>query len=62
MTPLRKSTKHVDFLRGLEKPAGFSTFSHKARRRSSLNNQLGVGQYCSIKVGQFYIVKKTMVL
>jgi hypothetical protein len=32
MTPLWKSTKGVDSHRGLEKPAGFSTFPHKARR------------------------------
>lgn len=25
----------------------------------SLNNQFRVGQYCSIKVGQFYVVKKS---
>ena len=58
MTPLWKSTKDVDSHRALEKPAGFPTFPHKARRRSQSTNNLGVGQYCSIKVGQFYIVKK----
>jgi hypothetical protein len=36
----------------------FAQFPQARRLRISLNNQFRVGQYCSIKVGQFYVVKK----
>jgi hypothetical protein len=37
----------------------FAQFPQARRLRISLNNQFRVGQYCSIKVGQFYVVKKS---
>src|SRR6266446_726675 len=63
MTPLWKSTKDVDSHRGLEKPRkttlSFSTFPHRPGGDLTQQSTKGVGQYCSIKVGQFYIVKKS---
>jgi hypothetical protein len=36
----------------------FAQLPQARRLRTHLNNQFRVGQYCSIKVGQFYVVKK----
>ena len=51
--------KRTVFPQPLAKRLGrFAQFPQARRLRISLNNQFRVGQYCSIKVGQFYVVKK----
>lgn len=48
------SAQHADAHRSLEKPRGFPT-----RPTGPTTTQQGVGPFCFITVGSFYVVKTT---